>query len=89
MRVKLNFFERILVKVSSVLFDLSFDIRHVLARKYDPNQFYSTYSTDAKCSEIVFSNEEESLLGLFLLYFAQFLQPLLWNNKIYSMEVLI
>lgn len=59
MKVKLNIFERWLMKFSRLLSELSFDIRHSIYHKHDPNHVYNKWSYGKKCNEIIFSNEKE------------------------------
>lgn len=60
MKVKVNIFERMLLRFNRVLFNLSFKIGDTIHRKYDREGVYNTRSYDESCGVMVFSNEEES-----------------------------
>ncbi len=61
MKVKLSIIDKVVVKVAWILGNLSFAIGESIHKKYDPEHTYNTHTYNGKkCSEIIFSNEEES-----------------------------
>lgn len=61
MRVKLSIVDRMMLKLAWMLNNLSFAISGFIHKKYDPEHAYNTRTYNGKkCSEIIFSNEEES-----------------------------
>lgn len=59
MKVKVNIWERALLKIGFALDDLSFEIRRRVYRKYDPNSVYNGCGFNSRTNELIFSNEEE------------------------------
>ncbi len=61
MKVKLCIIDKVIVKLAWILGNLSFAMGQFIHKKYDPKHTYNTHTYNGKkCSEIIFSNEEES-----------------------------
>ena len=60
MKVKTNFFEKVLLQLSRLLSSLSFTISRLIYKKHDPKGNFNSWSYDKKCNEITFSKRDES-----------------------------
>lgn len=59
MIVKMNFFEKIALKLARGMATLGHNITRAIARKYDKEGLYNYYCFSSKCDKISFGNNEE------------------------------